>query len=45
MNSNELADKLNTVIILLHKISNQLENIAITQQQEVSHVLATKKGT
>lgn len=35
MNSNELADKLNTIIILLNKISNQLENMAITQQQEV----------
>ena len=35
MNNNELADKLNTIITLLRKISNQLENIAITQQQEV----------
>ena len=37
MNNNELADKLNTVIILLHKISSQLENIAIMQQQKVIH--------
>ena len=37
MNIIELANKLNTIIILLNKISNQLENIAVTQQQEVIH--------
>ena len=37
MNIIELANKLNTIIILLNKISNQLENMVITQQQEVIH--------